>query len=77
MGTLIRQFRLRLAMQIVVLPVQVVPFAFRAALMAAVGFSVLPEPRFRAATLAAVALSTITVRADEKQSVAIAAQTKP
>lgn len=77
MGTLIRQCRLRLAMQIVVLPVQVVPFAFRAVLMAAVGCSVLPEPRCRAATLAAVALSTITVRADEKQSVAIAAQTKP
>jgi len=61
MGTLIRQFRLRLAMQIVVLPVQVVPLAFRAALMAAVGFTVLPETRCRAAVLTAVALSAVAV----------------
>jgi len=77
MGTLIRQFRLGLALQVVVLPVQVVPFAFQAALIAAVGFTVLPETRCRTATLAAIALSAITMRADEEQRVAIAAQTKP
>jgi hypothetical protein len=61
MGTLIRQFRLAVALQVVVLPVQVVPFAFRAALMAAVGFTVLPETSRRAAALTAVALSAVAV----------------
>ena len=77
MGTLIRQFHLGLALQVVVLPVQVIPFAFRAALITAVGFTVLADPRGPAACLAAVALSAVAVRADEEQSVAIAAQTKP
>ena len=61
MGTLIRQFRLGLALQVVVLPVQVVPFAFRATLIAAVGFTVLPKTRCRAAVLTAVALSAVAV----------------
>ena len=77
MGTLIRQFRLGLALQVVVLPVQVVPFAFRAALMAAVGFTVLAETCRRAAGLAAITMSAITMRADVEQGIAIAAQTKP
>lgn len=79
MGTLIRQFRLGLglALQVVVLPVQVVPFAFQATLIAAVGFTVLPQTRCRTATLAAITMSAITMRADEEQRVAIAPQTKP
>ena len=79
MGTLIRHagLSLSMALTVVALPVAVVQFAFRAALMDAVGFTALPEPRGLAARLAAVALSAIAVRADEEQGVAIAAQTKP
>jgi hypothetical protein len=77
MGTLIRQFRLGLALQVVVLPVQVVPLAFHATLIAAVGFTVLPQTRCCTATLAAITMSAITMRADEEQRVAIAPQTEP
>ena len=77
MGTLIRHAGLGQAFTVAALPVPVVQFAFRAALIAAVGFTVLPETCRRAAGLAAVALSAIAVRADEEQRVAITAQTKP
>ena len=77
MGTLIRHAGLGQASTVVALAVPVVQFAFRAALIAAVGFAVLTKPRCRAACLAAVTLSAVAVRADEEQGVAIAAQTKP
>ena len=77
MGTLIRHTGFGLALPVVALPVPVVQPSFRAALIAAVGFTALPEPRCPAARFAAVALSAVAVRADEKLSAAIAAQTKP
>ena len=77
MGTFVRHTGFGLALPVVALPVPVIQFSFRAALITAVGFTVLPETCRRAAGLAAITMSAIAVRADEEQGVAIAAQTKP
>jgi len=74
---MIRHPGLSLAPAVVALAVPVIQPALEAALMAAVGFTALPEAGRSAARLAAVALPAVTVRADEEQSIAIAAQTKP
>lgn len=77
MGTLIRHAGLRLTLTVVALPVAMVEAAFRAALMAPVGFTALPSPRIRAAQPAAVALTSVTMRANKEQLIALAAVTKP
>ena len=78
MGTLIRHARpAGLAASICPLPVAMVQSAFQAPLVAAVGGSSLPEPGFRAASEAAVALPAITVRANPEHRVATTAAANP
>ena len=54
-----------------------IEFPFRALLMAFVGLPPLGAPGLIAAWVAAVTMSAIAVRADEKHSVALRAETNP
>lgn len=74
---MIRHAGVCLPMPVAALPVAMIQPAFGAALMAPVGFAVLPPPRRRTACPATVALPAVTVRTNEKQYVASAALTKP
>jgi hypothetical protein len=53
------------------LPVAMIELALQTLLVAAVGLAVLPATGLAAAIQAAIAVSSITVRADEKQCVAL------
>ena len=66
MGTLIRHAGLRPTLPIAAMPVAMIQTAFRAALVAAVGFAKLPPPRRCTACDATVALPAVAVRADEE-----------
>lgn len=78
METLIRHARpAGLAVSISPLPVAMVQSAFQAPLVAAVGGASLPEPGFRAASGAAIALPAITVRANPERRVAATAAANP
>ena len=77
MGTLIRHAGLRAALPIPALPVSMIQSSFRAALMTATGRAALSLPRCCAAGCTTIALPAVTVRANEEQHVAGAAQTEP
>jgi hypothetical protein len=78
MGTLIRHARpAGLAVSILPLPVTMVQPSFRASLVAAVGAASLLEPRFTAASGAAIALSAITMLADPEHREASTAAANP
>jgi hypothetical protein len=76
-GTLIRHAGLRMTQPILALPVAMIQSSFRAALMTAIGRAALPPPRCGATSRTAIALSAVTVRTNEEQPVAGAAQTEP
>ena len=77
MGTLIRHAGLNQAPPIVTLAVAMIQSPFRARLMSAIGGTALPPPRCCAASRTAIALPAVTVRTNEEQHVAGAAQTEP
>jgi hypothetical protein len=77
MGTLIRHAGLNPALPIMTLAVAMIQSSFRARLVSAVGCTALPSPCCRAASRAAVSLPAVTVRTNEEQHVAGAAQTEP
>jgi hypothetical protein len=78
MGTLIRHARpAGLAVSIFPLSVTMVQSSFRAPLVAAVGAASLPEPGFRAASGAAIALPAITVRTNPEHRMAATAAANP
>jgi hypothetical protein len=74
---LIRHARLRLtaAAPVITLTIAMIEPSFRALLVAAVGAPSLPEAGLLTALDAAVALSPIAVRADEKHCVAVVIET--
>ena len=74
---MIRHAHLRAALTILPLPVAVIESPFRAPLVTAVGAASLSEPGFRAASKAAIALSTITVLTDPEHRVTSAAAANP
>jgi hypothetical protein len=77
MGTLIRHAGLRTTLSILALPVSMIQSSFRTRLVSAVGCPALPPPRRCAASHAAIALPAVTVRTNEEQHIAGAAQTEP
>jgi hypothetical protein len=77
MGTLIRHAGLRPALPILALPVAMIQSSFRAALMTAIGRAALSLSRRCAANRTAIALPAVTVRTNEEQHGAGAAQTEP
>lgn len=78
MGTLIRHARpAGLAVSIFPLPVAMVQSSFQAPLVAAVGGASLPEPGFRAASGAAIALPAITVWTNPEHRMATTAAANP
>lgn len=78
MGTLIRHARpAGVAAPILLLAVAMVQTSFRTPLVAAVGRAPLPEPGFRAASMAAIALPAITVRTNPEHRVATTAAANP
>ena len=77
MGTLIRHAGLNHALPVVTLAVAMIQSSFRARLVSAVGCPALPPPRRCVASHTAIALPAVTVRTNEEQHVAGAAQTKP
>jgi hypothetical protein len=77
MGTLIRHAGLNQALSIVALAVTMIESPFRARLVPAISRAALSLPRCCAASRTAIALPAITVRTNEEQHVAGAAQTEP
>lgn len=77
MGTLIRHAGQNPALPILALPVSMIQSSFRARLVSPIGCPALPPPRCCAARRTAIALPAVTVRTNEEQHVAGAAQTEP
>ncbi len=77
MGTLIRHAGLRPASPILALSVAMIQSSFGARLVSAIGRAALSLPRCCAASRTAIALPAVTVRTNEEQHVAGAAQTEP
>jgi hypothetical protein len=74
---LIRHARLRPALPVLALTVAMIPPSFRTVLVTAVGTAVLMESGLVAAGEAAIALTSVTVRAEIKHSPAFAAKANP
>jgi hypothetical protein len=77
MGTLIRHAALRPPLPILALSVAMIQLSFRTRLVSAIGRAALPPPCRCAASRTAIALPAVTVRTNEEQHVAGAAQTEP
>jgi hypothetical protein len=77
MGTLIRHAGLNPASSILALAVAMIQSSFGTGLVSVIGRTALPPPRRCAASHTAIALPAVTVRTNEEQHVAGAAQTKP
>ena len=76
-GTLIRHASMRPAFAVLPLAVPVVQSPLRALLVPAIGAASLPEPCSFAAGMAAIAMSAITLRADQECRTTLGNRTKP